>query len=218
MLRKKYTVSLHIKILKNIVMGTVSKDSMVTLTYDLRLDGKEGDIFESATTESPLIFLHGAGLMIPAFEEQLVGKKSGDKFEISIPAASGYGEINEEAVVELPLDIFKVDGNVDDALLAVGNSVPMMSSHGQRMDGIVVSVSGEIVTMDFNHPLAGEDLHFSGEILEVRAASAEELSAAYSTGGCGCGSGGCGDSGCGDGGCGDGASSGGGCGSGCGCN
>ena len=218
MLRKKYTVSLHIKILKNIVMGTVSKDSMVTLTYDLRLDGKEGDIFESATTESPLIFLHGAGLMIPAFEEQLVGKKSGDKFEISIPAASGYGEINEEAVVELPLDIFKVDGKVDDALLAVGNSVPMMSSHGQRMDGIVVSVSGEVVTMDFNHPLAGEDLHFTGEILEVRAASAEELAAAYSTGGCGCSSGGCGDSGCGDGGCGDGEKSGGGCGSGCGCN
>ena len=56
-------------------MGTVSKDSMVTLTYDLRLDGKEGDIFESATTESPLIFLHGAGLMIPAFEEQLVGEE-----------------------------------------------------------------------------------------------------------------------------------------------
>jgi FKBP-type peptidyl-prolyl cis-trans isomerase SlyD len=202
-------------------MVTVSKDSMVTLTYDLRLDGKEGEIFESATQESPLIFLHGAGLMIPAFEEQLVGKKSGEKFEISIPAASGYGEINEEAVVELPLDIFKVDGKVDDALLTPGNSVPMMSAHGQRMDGIVVSVEGETVTMDFNHPLAGEDLHFSGEILEVRAATEDELSAAYSSGGCGCGSGGgCGSSGggCGDSGCGDTETSSGGCGSGCGCN
>jgi len=196
-------------------MVTVSKDSMVTLTYDLRLDGKEGEIFESATQESPLIFLHGAGLMIPAFEEQLLGKKSGEKFEISIPAASGYGEINEEAVVELPLDIFKVDGKVDDTLLTPGNSVPMMSAHGQRMDGIVVSVEGESVTMDFNHPLAGEDLLFTGEILEVREASEEELSAAYSTGGCGCGSGG---GGCGDGGCGDTESSSGGCGSGCGCN
>ena len=201
-------------------MITVSKDSMVTLTYDLRLDGKEGEIFESATQENPLIFLHGAGLMIPAFEEKLIGKKSGEKFEISIPAASGYGEINEEAVVELPLDIFKVDGKVDDTLLTPGNSVPMMSAHGQRMDGIVVSVEGESVTMDFNHPLAGEDLLFSGEILDVREASEEELSAAYSTGGCGCGSGGggCGDSGCGDGGCGESESSSGGCGSGCGCN
>jgi FKBP-type peptidyl-prolyl cis-trans isomerase SlyD len=202
-------------------MITVSKDSMVTLTYDLRLDGKEGEIFESATSESPLIFLHGAGLMIPAFEEQLVGKKSGEKFEIAIPAASGYGEINEEAVVELPLDIFKVDGKVDDTLLTPGNSVPMMSAHGQRMDGIVVSVEGEVVTMDFNHPLAGEDLHFTGEILQVREASPEELSAAYSTGGCGCGSScssdGCGDGGCGDGSCGD-KEAGSGCGSGCGCN
>lgn len=200
-------------------MSTISKDSMVTLTYDLRLDGMEGEIFESATAENPLIFLHGAGLMIPAFEEQLVGKKSGEKFEIAIPAASGYGEINEEAVVELPLDIFKVDGKVDDALLTIGNSVPMMSAHGQRMDGIVVSVEGEIVTMDFNHPLAGEDLHFTGEILEVRDATAEELNAAYSAGGCGCGSGcgsGCGDSGCGDSGCGDESASG--CGSGCGCH
>ncbi len=202
-------------------MITVSKDSMVTLTYDLRLDGKEGEIFESATAESPLIFLHGAGLMIPAFEEQLVGKKSGEKFEIAIPAASGYGEINEEAVVELPLDIFKVDGKADDTLLTPGNSVPMMSAHGQRMDGIVVSVEGEVVTMDFNHPLAGEDLHFTGEILQVREASPEELSAAYSTGGCGCGSScssdGCGDGGCGDGSCGD-KEAGAGCGSGCGCN
>jgi FKBP-type peptidyl-prolyl cis-trans isomerase SlyD len=200
-------------------MNTVSKDSMVTVTYDLRLDGKSGEIFESATEESPLIFLHGAGLMIPAFEEQLTGKKSGEKFEISIPAASGYGEINEEAVVELPLDIFKVDGKADEAMLTPGNSIPMMSAHGQRMDGIVVSVKDEVVTMDFNHPLAGEDLHFEGTVLEVREATPEELSAAYSTGGCGCGSGesGCGSGGCGSGGCGDGEESSG-CGSGCGCN
>ena len=199
-------------------MLTVSKDSMVTLTYDLRLDGKEGEIFESATTENPLVFLHGAGLMIPAFEEQLVGKNSGEKFEISIPAASGYGEINEEAVVELPLDIFKVEGKVDDSMLTPGSSIPMMSAQGQRMDGIVVSVEGETVTMDFNHPLAGEDLHFTGTVLAVREATEEELSAAYSTGGCGCGSGGggCGSGDCGDGGCGD--DSGGGCGGGCGCN
>ena len=193
-------------------MVTVSKDSMVTLTYDLRLDGKEGEIFESATEANPLVFLHGAGLMIPAFEEQLIGKKTGEKFEIAIPAASGYGEINEEAVVELPLDIFKIDGKVDDTLLTPGNSVPMMSAHGQRMDGIVVSVQNETVTMDFNHPLAGEDLHFTGKIMEVREATADELNAAYSTGGCSCGSDGCGDSNCGSG------ESGSGCGGGCGCN
>jgi FKBP-type peptidyl-prolyl cis-trans isomerase SlyD len=172
-------------------------------------------VFESATEQNPLIFLHGAGLMIPAFEEQLLGKKSGENFEIAIPAASGYGDINEEAVVELPIDIFKVDGKVDENLLTPGKSIPMMSAHGQRMDGIVVSVQADVVTMDFNHPLAGEDLHFTGTVLEVRQATEEELSAAYSTGGCGCGSS-CG-SGCGDSGCGD-SQDGGGCESGCGCN
>jgi FKBP-type peptidyl-prolyl cis-trans isomerase SlyD len=154
--------------------------------------------------------------MIPAFEEQLVGKKSGETFEIAIPAVKGYGEINEEAVVELPLDIFKIDGKVDDTLLTPGNSVPMMSAHGQRMDGIVVSVQDETVTMDFNHPLAGEDLHFTGKIVEVREATADELNAAYSAGGCGCGSS-CGSGGCGDSDCGD-SESGSGCGGGCGCN
>ena len=100
-------------------------------------------------------------------------------------------------------------------MLTPGNSIPMMSAHGQRMDGIVVSVEGETVTMDFNHPLAGEDLYFTGNIVEVREASEEELSAAYSTGGCGCGSS-CGSGSCGDEGCGDNSS--GGCGSSCGCN
>lgn len=193
---------------------SIAKDKMVTLTYDLRLDGKEGEIFESATAERPLVFLHGAGLMIPAFEEQLLGKKTGEDFEIVIPAAKGYGEVNEEAVVELPIDIFKVDGKVDETMLTPGNSIPMMSAHGQRMDGVVVSVQNETVTMDFNHPLAGEDLHFTGKVLEVRDATEDELSAAFSAGGCGCGSS-C-DSGCG-GGCSDDS-----CGSndgcGCGCN
>jgi FKBP-type peptidyl-prolyl cis-trans isomerase SlyD len=196
-------------------MLTISKDKMVTLTYDLRLDGKEGDIYESATSENPLMFLYGAGLMIPAFEAKLEGKNAGEKFEVEIAAASGYGEINEEAVVELPIDIFKVDGKVDETLITPGNSVPMMSAHGQRMDGIVVSIQDDTVTMDFNHPLAGEDLHFTGEIIEVREATTEELDAAYSSGcGCGssCGSGGCGDSECGE------KEAGVGCGSGCGCN
>jgi FKBP-type peptidyl-prolyl cis-trans isomerase SlyD len=73
----------------------------------------------------------------------------------------------------------------------------MMSSSGQRMNGHVLEVSEEAVTMDFNHPLAGEDLYFSGKVLGVRPASDEELAQALYGGGCGCGSGGCGDGGCG---------------------
>jgi len=181
---------------------TIAKDKMVSVTYELKLDGKDGDIFEKAGKDSPLIFLYGSGMMLPAFEGGLSDKNSGDTFEISIRAEDAYGEVNEEAIVDLPKNIFMVEGKIDEELITPGNSVPMMSTSGQRMEGLVVSVNDDTVQMDFNHPLAGEDLHFTGEILDVRDATPEELSAAYSTGGCGCGSGGgCSDGSCGDGGC-----------------
>jgi len=195
---------------------TIAKDKMVSVTYELKLDGKEGDVFEKAGKDSPLIFLYGSGMMLPAFESGLSDKNTNDTFEISIAAADAYGEVNEEAIVDLPKSIFMVDGKIDEQLITPGNSVPMMSTSGQRMEGLVVSVDGNTVQMDFNHPLAGENLYFTGEILEVRDATDQELNAAYSSG-CGCGSGGgCGDGGCDSGGCGDGS-----CGdeksSGCGC-
>jgi len=197
---------------------TIAKDKMVSVTYELKLDGKDGDVFEKAGKDSPLIFLYGSGMMLPAFESGLSDKNTSDTFEISIAAADAYGEVNEEAIVDLPKNIFMVDGKIDEELITPGNTVPMMSTSGQRMEGLVVSVNDDTVQMDFNHPLAGEDLHFTGEILDVRDATPEELSAAYSSS-CGCGSGGgCGDGGCetescGSGSCGDEKASG----SGCGC-
>jgi FKBP-type peptidyl-prolyl cis-trans isomerase SlyD len=197
---------------------TIAKDKMVSVTYELKLDGKDGDVFEKAGKDSPLVFLYGSGMMLPAFESGLSDKNTSDTFEISIAAADAYGEVNEEAIVDLPKNIFMVDGKIDEELITPGNTVPMMSTSGQRMEGLVVSVNDDTVQMDFNHPLAGEDLHFKGEILDVRDATPEELSAAYSSG-CGCGSGGgCGDDsceseGCGSGSCGDEKASG----SGCGC-
>ncbi|MCX6240175.1 MAG: FKBP-type peptidyl-prolyl cis-trans isomerase [Bacteroidia bacterium] len=180
---------------------TIAKDKMVSVTYELKLDGKNGDVFEKAVKDSPLIFLYGSGMMLPAFESGLSDKNTSDTFEISIAAADAYGEVNEEAIVDLPKNIFMVDGKIDEQLITPGNSVPMMSTSGQRMEGLVVSVNEDTVQMDFNHPLAGEDLYFTGEILDIRDATTEELNAAYSSG-CGCGSGGgCGDGGCDSGGC-----------------
>lgn len=178
---------------------TIAKDKMVSVTYNLRLDGKDGEIFETAEKTNPLVFLCGAGMMLPAFENVLMDKKAGDSFEIFIPAIDGYGEENEDAIVDLPKNIFQVNGKFDEELITPGNSVPMMSSNGQRMEGLVISVEDETVKMDFNHPLAGEDLHFTGEILEVRDATEEELKSAYSAGGCG---GGCGGGSCESGSCG----------------
>jgi FKBP-type peptidyl-prolyl cis-trans isomerase SlyD len=99
------------------------------------------------------------------------------------------------------------DGKFDDEYIRVGNSIPMMSGSGQKMNGLVLEISDQAVRMDFNHPLAGEDLYFRGQILEIRQATDEEITKILSAS-FGCGSSGC-DSGC----CSDSGSQG--CGSGC---
>ncbi len=187
----------------------IAKNRMVTLTYDLRLEDQNGDIIEQATSERPLRFIYGAGQMLTKFEAQLAGMKQGEMFEINLTKYEAYGEVNDDAIVELHRNVFMVDGNFDDDLVKIGNSVPMMTGDGQRLTGIVLEVTDQAVKMDFNHPLAGEDLHFQGEILEVRDATDEEIAALFSQG-CGCGSGGCGGGECDD-------DSYHGCGSGCNC-
>jgi len=153
-------------------------NKVVSVTYRLEANpaGQEKVHIETAGVDRPLVFLFGSGGLIPAFEENLQGKVTGDSFSFSIDAADGYGEIESEALVELPVDVFKVDGVVDMAILKTGNMVPMSDRDGNRIDGKVVAINGETVKMDFNHPLAGHQLHFSGEVIEVREASEEELS------------------------------------------
>lgn len=178
-------------------MLEISKNSMVTLSYDLHLEDEKGELVEKATEEQPLQFLYGAGQMLPKFESHLSGLKEGEPFTIQLSKYDAYGEVNDDAIVELPKDVFLVDGQFDEELISVGNMIPMMSSNGQRLNGQVLHIDDEIVRMDFNHPLAGEDLFFSGKVLGVRQPSEEELAQILSGGGCGCGSGGCGDGECG---------------------
>jgi FKBP-type peptidyl-prolyl cis-trans isomerase SlyD len=186
-------------------MLEIGKYAMVTLTYDLRVDDENGEVVEQATEAQPLQFLFGAGAMLPKFESQLAGLREGEPFTIKLSKNDAYGDVNEEAVVELPKHVFLVGGKFDDELIQIGNTVPMMSSNGQRLNGLVLEVNDEVVTMDFNHPLAGEDLFFAGKVMAVREASDEEVAQILSGsgGGCGCGSGGGCGSGCGDEGCGD---------------
>lgn len=182
-------------------MLEIGKYKMVTLTYDLRVDDEQGEMVEQATETQPLEFLYGAGVMLPKFETHLAGLRQGEPFTIKLNKTDAYGEINHEAIVELPKHVFLVDGNFDAELIKVGNTVPMMSSNGQRLNGLVLEVNDEIVKMDFNHPLAGEDLYFAGKVLNVREASEEEVAQILSGGGCGCGSSGCDTGSCDDGSC-----------------
>jgi len=195
----------------------ISENKYVTLTYDLNVgEGDERELMEQATAERPLEFIFGTNSMLEAFEKQIEGLTQGDSFSFLLTPEEAYGDYDDEKIIELPKNIFEIDGKIDEQVLFEGNTVPMMDSSGNRLTGSVVSIENDLVTMDFNHPLAGETMHFEGSVTAVREASAEEIAALFSGGGCGCGSGGCDscDDGSDEGGCGSGS---GGCGSGCSC-
>ena len=204
----------------------ISPNKFVSLSYDLNVgEGDEKELMEKATPEQPLEFIFGTNSMLEAFEKNVDGLVQGDSFDFVLTPDQAYGEYDDDHLVDLPKNIFEVDGKMDESVVFEGNTIPMMDSNGNRLNGSVVSVSDDVVKMVFNHPLAGETLHFTGNVLSVREASAEEIAALFAPQGGGCGSGcGCGSSddseGCGSG-CGCGSSDeseGSSCGSGCGCH
>ena len=150
----------------------IDKNTVATVTYSLRI---EGELIEETNKEKPLTFLAGVGMMIPGFENQLIGKKAGDAYDITVQPAEGYGEIEPKAIIDLKKDIFVSDGKLREDLLQIGNVIHMQDQQGNPLDGLVLEIGNETVKMDFNHRLAGKTLSFSGEILEVREATEDEI-------------------------------------------
>ena len=175
----------------------ITNNAVVNAEYELYVDGENGELelMERATSEQPLNFIYGIGMMLPKFEQNLNGLETGDSFDFTISNEEAYGPYDDEAVIELERAVFEIDGKLDEEMVFEGNVVPLMDSEGNRLQAQVVSVNDTHVTVDLNHPLAGENLHFKGKVIEVREATEEELNALLG-GGCGCG-GNCGD-GCGD--------------------
>lgn len=153
----------------------ITKNKVVSVTYELRLNTAEGDVIEQVSNDAPLTFLYGVGNMLPKFEERIEGFEEGQEFEFSLSSDEAYGQKNEDAVIDLPKNIFEVEGKIDENLLKIGNIVPMQDPEGNEYQGIVQSVGDESVTMDFNHPLAGEGLHFTGKVETLRDATEEEI-------------------------------------------
>lgn len=180
----------------------ITANKFVAVTYDLNVgEGEDRELMEKATAEHPLKFIFGTGAMLPAFEAGLNGLEVGEKFNFTLSPAEAYGEYVEEHVLDLPKNIFEVDGKFDSEMIKEGNTVPMLDNNGNRLNGSVLEVKEDVVVMDFNHPLAGETLNFEGEVLDVHDATPEEIAALTAPAGCGCGEcGGCGDH---EGGCGD---------------
>jgi FKBP-type peptidyl-prolyl cis-trans isomerase SlyD len=165
------------------------KNNVVSIIYELRTGSKEGKVVEALTTDNPLTFLFGTGGLLPKFEEQINGLKSGDSFEFLLHSEDAYGPVVENAIVHVPKSVFEIDGQIDQNLMKIGNMIPMMDAEGRRLNGKVIAIEGDAVKMDFNHPMAGNDLFFKGKVTDVRSATDEELSHGHvhAGGGCGCG-------------------------------
>lgn len=147
---------------------TIAQNSVVSIHYTLK--DETGEIIDSSASAEPLAYLHGHGNLIPGLERELEGKKTGDKLNVTIPAAEGYGEYDKQLVQRVPRR----------ALRGIGDVKVGMRLHAQTEDGqravTVTHISGDMVTIDGNHPLAGKALSFEVEVTDVRPATAEELS------------------------------------------
>ncbi len=190
----------------------ISEKKMVRATYELFVDaeqeGGQEELMERASEEAPLGFCFGIGMMLPMFEANLAGKKAGDTFDFRIPCTEAYGEYDDTYVFDLDRKMFEKDGKLDPEVIFDGAIVPLMDNEGNRMNGQVCEITDTTVQVDLNHPLAGENLHFIGKVLEVRDATEQELAELLGDGsecGCGCGCGdnksGCESKGCGCDGC-----------------
>jgi len=122
----------------------------------------DGSTFDSSEGRDPLEFTLGTGQVIPGFDAAVSDLEIGQTATVTIPAAEAYGEHSEEGVQVFPRDAFPPDTSPE-----VGWAVELSSEDGQRVPAIIAEVSDETVTLDFNHPLAGEDLTFDITLVEV---------------------------------------------------
>lgn len=155
----------------------ISEDKAVSVNYNLsgKKNNQPEELIEQTSTDHPFVFLFGFGGVLPQFEENLAGKKKGDKFDFSITPENGYGNYEQDYVIKLARSVFEIDGKFDEERIKTGREIEMNDADGNPLLGKVLSVGATEVEMDFNHPLAGYELHFTGEVLDVREASKDEL-------------------------------------------
>ena len=148
------------------------KNKVVAVSYQLEVEGK---IADQSAPGNPLEYIHGSGMLLPKFEGAIEGKEPGDGFDFVLSPEDGYGTYDPRYLVELPKTAFAIDGQVREDLLVVGRTIPMLNQAGQVVQGTVNKVTDSTVTMDFNHPMAGKTLHFTGKVESVRSATDKEL-------------------------------------------
>jgi len=157
----------------------ISNNKVVMMHY--AVSDSEDTLIDSSYDDKPLAVIHGTGYLIPGLEDALIDHQVGDKFEVEVAAEKAYGERFDDYVQTVPKSLF---AGIDD--LAVGSQLRATTDDGEQTV-IVIDVQDDEITVDGNHPLAGIDLKFEVEILEIRDATEEELEHGHvhAEGGCG---------------------------------
>lgn len=150
---------------------------MVSLVYELRENDSNGRIIETLDDSRPLTFIYGTGRLLPVFESNISLLEKGDIFRFILNSEMAYGDKREEMIINVPVSVFKTDGKINEDICRVGNEVPMTDSEGNPLTGIINEIADTYVRLDFNHPMAGIDLFFSGKIVDIRDATENELAA-----------------------------------------
>ena len=147
---------------------TIAANKAVSIEYTLTND--DGDVIDSSAGGAPLVYLQGAGNIIPGLEKALVGKAVGDELDVSVEPEDAYGEYSAELVSTLSASMFE---GVDQ--LEVGMQFHASAPDGQMQIVTIRDLDGDDVTVDGNHPLAGQRLNFKVKVVAIRDASEEEI-------------------------------------------
>lgn len=181
--------------------------SVVYKLYARDTEEEKEELVEECNEQQPLRFISNMGCMLKPFEAALQDLEAGADFDFTIPCADAYGEFNEDMMFDVPREKFLgPDGKLDENYIYDGSVIMLRDADGQQYNATIIEVKDDAVTVDLNHPHAGEDLHFVGRVLENREATADEITQLIQTlsgeGQCSGHCGGCGGHCEGEGGCG----------------
>jgi len=145
----------------------VQDGQVVSMEYTLKVDG---NVMDSSEGNEPLEYVHGAGNIIPGLEREMTGMSVGESKDVMVTAAEGYGEQDDSAFMDVPRDQFP-----QEIPMKVGTELQVQNQAGQPMFARINQVGEKSVRLNFNHPLAGKDLHFNVKVVSLRNATDEEI-------------------------------------------
>lgn len=149
---------------------TLKDNNIGILAYTVYVDD---EALATVDEDDPVEYLHGGSNIVVGLEEALAGMQAGDSFDVTVPPEKGYGEYDEDNLIELDREEFEFDER--DETLEIGMEVEMLDEEGNLLEGVIDAIEDDVVVVDLNPPLAGKTVRYAGEVIDVREATDEEI-------------------------------------------